>query len=362
VPEQDQPPKSPAKKAAPRKAPTKKAAPKKAAPKAAPKKTAPAKAGTPRDAILSRIAELEERISAEPPRKALPAEELAAQAPQKPVAVKRPAPRKPAAPPVKRPVTKAAPPVPAVVEAHEPVAQELEGPPPVPVEPVQETVLAPAPIVPEPARPAPQAGEQPPADAPTWRPLVAAAIVVLLTVAAGLGAAALARSQPATWSSSSVVTLSAVSPSASASAVPTGVDRYQERAQSSSFTAVSLFQAGLKQSDLRALLKARDGAPDQIVLQAKASSKAGAAKLAAAAGRALVMAVTASEAQVADQDERLSATATLASDPRRESPSNRDVWLAGLLAAVACLLVTTLVAVLRTGQKISQEPARGSRA
>lgn len=361
MPDQDQPPKSP------RKQPAKKAA-----------------AATPRDSIFNRIAELEERISAEPPRKALPAEQLAADAPPKPPAPKRPAAKKPAQRPVKKavpgavkapvpgkarapevqPMTEAPPeaPVPPAVAKParkavppEPVVTELDGPPV--FDQQAEQVVTPAPAELATAPRVLQSREHPPTGT-SFLPFVAGLIVVLLAVAVGLGAAAAARSQPATWSSSSVVTLAAVSPGASASAVPAGVDRYQERANGPSFTAVVAFQAGVKP---RALVKAKDGAGDQVVLEAKASTKAGAAKLAAAAGRALVMAVTASEAQVADQSERLAAVTTLASDPERETPTTRHVWLAGTLAALAFLLVAAMVALLAGSRKDSQETARGSR-
>jgi hypothetical protein len=360
--------KAPAKKAPAKKAPAKKAtkAPAKKAPakKASAKKAAADTVATPRALILNRLQELEERIAAEgttpPPRRVTPApvEAEAATPPAEPVepaapAAPEPAPvavaadelAEPAAPaPVETPVKKA----PAKPKADKPV----KAPKTVAVvdEPAKPKADPKPPVrAAEPTRvvPVPVAGSS----AVRLNRVLAGLVVLLLAVAAGLGAAAAVKDRPSTWSSQSVVSItSPTSPGPDSES--TVVDRVLKRVHSAGFAGLTAASAGVRSSELRDYADARRDGAGKVVVEVRAKTADGATKLAESAGRQLLLTLATDQAVVSDSDRRVTGTVqTPATKAVHEKPTDRQAWLAGGLAALAVLLVGVVIVVLMTTRK-----------
>jgi hypothetical protein len=313
--------KAPAKKAPAKKAPAKKAPAKKAPAKKAPAKKAPAKkatSGMPRASILNRIHELEERIAADAPVSPRPAREPVAQAPEPPAA------------PKPRPVRREPKPVPVVVEA--PV---VEAPPAehtiVPVE--QPTVAVPLPRAER--------------SAVRVNRLIAGLVVLLLALAAGAGAAAAVQDRPATWRAEQVVDLTAPS-TPGPDNEQTVLTRLDQKVRTPGFAGLTAASAGVSSKQLREYVTTKRSGGD-LVLVVRAAGSAAATALAQSAGRQLLLTLAADQAAVTDAHQRYTAQVTAApSAPVREKPTDRQGWLAGVLAGFAVLLVGAVAIVLMT--------------
>lgn len=358
--------KAPAKKAAKKvpakKAPAKKAPAKKAAAKKSPaKKAAATKAsGTPRSSILNRIAELEERIAADGPlptgpaprtRRPLPVvpppppepEPEPAPAPAEPVAETEPEAAPVATPEAVEPA--AAPtPKPKATPKPKPVRRETK---PVPV--VDAAESAPAPVVPEPTRVAPVPRTEP--SAVRGNRVLAGLIVLLLSVAAALGAAAAVKDRPATWRSEQSVALHCTAPCDS-SGEQAVVDRVAAKVPGSGFAGLAAASAGVPASQLRAYVSVTRKGTEQLVLVVRAKTAAAAQKLADSAGRQLLLTLAVDQATVSDGNKRvLGAVTGSATQPVREKPTDKQTWVTGLLAGLAVLLVGAVLLALMTGDR-----------
>jgi len=184
---------------------------------------------------------------------------------------------------------------------------------------------------------------------------LAVVIVVLLAVAAGLGAAAVVKDRPATWQARSVVILHpGEAPSLNgADAVRAALTRYRKTVANSSFTAQSALKSGMPDKEVRGTITARPTGDDALVLIASASSAEGAKALANAAGLTLVITVGSDQELVAPSPgDRLSATVNGPSPKAtRTKPTDQDMLVAGLLAAGSVLLVGIVLSLSRRPRK-----------
>ena len=183
---------------------------------------------------------------------------------------------------------------------------------------------------------------------------VVALTVLLIAAAAGLGAAAAVESRPMTWEAVATVQLVAGdNPSPNrAGALAAGVARYEAKVANSSFTALSVFKAGLPAGQVREPVTAGPGAGGELRLTARAATVASARALAAAGAQGLVETVDSDQQLAApSRGDRLHATTTgAAGSVVRVQPRDRDAALAGGLAAGAVLLVAAVVVLLRRGR------------
>lgn len=300
---------------------------------------------------------LEEPVVAPLPEPAAdPAAEEAPVAPVKKAPVKRAAAKKVApakTPAAARPVKKAPAKRPSLAAATPaatpwPVRETLT-PPAAPTRPA----AVPAPSVPAPAPATPLAA--PPRERDGLVRALVVLAVLLLAVAAGLGAAALVEHRDSSYRAGVVVKLSpGPDPQAPIEdSLSAGVTKYAGLAASHAFTVNAAQRAGVASSDVQGDVQAAPSGSDAVSLTVKASSAAATRKLAQGAGDALVEAVNLQEA--ADQTsagDRLSA-AVDATPPSatKTAPKARDAWVAGLLGAGAVLVLAGVGAVVRSGRR-----------
>jgi hypothetical protein len=332
------------------------------APAAVPRRKAPAK---PAESIAHRIHDLEERLSAGPgapeaepaPTKLVPAKRVA-KAPRKAPAEAPAEASATAAAKAPAKVRKVVPASAAVVAAAAPTQAAVE-PEQAITEAISTAALDAAPV---PAK-APARASKTLASVATSTPRESAApqpevaglkaivtvIVLLLATAAGLGAAAVVASRPATWEARSVVALlPAETPTVASDAFGDGVKRYREKVGSTSFTALAALEAGLEDAQVRENIRALPGRRGEMVVVARTVTADASLKLANAAAAQLVLAIVDDQAKVAlTSGDRLGATVkNLAPSTTRVTPTDSQAALAGLLAGGAVLLIAGVLALL----------------
>ncbi|MBA2323597.1 MAG: hypothetical protein H0V92_06145 [Pseudonocardiales bacterium] len=338
---------APAKKAPTKKAPAKKAAAKKAAAKKGPAKRAVKKAA-PRATIMNRIQELEERMATEPVGQS-----------------SRPAVARPKVAPRQAPAEagRGASEPDSVAVGEEPVVPVLDTPAVLP--PVAAPVLPPS---------LPRANPRSDLTAVTRttvdhgepvrqqgdRSLVVramlVALVVLLSLAAGLTVAAIVKNMDSTWRAKSVV---AITPPASGTAPESTGDaaaRYIKTAETTEFAVAAAQLGGIPGEQVRGELKAHEGKAGEVVLDARAINADVAAALAEAASRQLTIEIFEDQAKRTDPPSRLGARILVpTSEAVRLQPTERAALLGGTLAAVNVLLIAVLLVI------VVQRPSRRRR-
>ena len=204
---------------------------------------------------------------------------------------------------------------------------------------------------PPPARPAAEAPVAPVRQRDGVVRLLVTLAVLLLAVAAALGAAALVEHRDATYQSRTAVRLDpGPDPTLPiAETVQAGLTKYADLAGSSAFALDAARRAGIPASSLKGDLAAAPSGTDTVELTVQASSASRARALATGAGDALVEAVNLQEAadQASAGDRLAAAVVGTPSAVVKTAPSSRDAWVAALLAAGAVLVVAGLAAVLR---------------
>jgi hypothetical protein len=178
-------------------------------------------------------------------------------------------------------------------------------------------------------------------------------IVLLLAGAVGSGAAAVVEARPATWESTAVIKLMPGDAPSKTPDLTVAVVRYRGKVANSSFTALSVFKAGLTSTQVRDNIGSRSVGSDELRLVAHGTTAQTAAALAAAAAENLVEIVTSDQQlEASAKGDQLRATvAGLDGSAVRVKPTDRDAALAGGLAAGAVLLIGAVSYLLRRGKK-----------
>ena len=177
--------------------------------------------------------------------------------------------------------------------------------------------------------------------------VLAVILVLLLSVAAGLGTAAFVRNRPSTWHAQAVV---AITPPASGTATESTSDaavRYVKTAETTEFASDAAVLGGIPGEQVKGEFKAHEGKAGEVVVDARAINADVAAALAEAASRQLVLEVLTDQAERADASSRMGAKVLVpTTEASRLQPTDRSILLGGTLAAVDILLVAVMLGIL----------------
>jgi hypothetical protein len=179
--------------------------------------------------------------------------------------------------------------------------------------------------------------------------------VLLVAVAAALAAAALVEHRDGSYRAKAVVQLTPGPDPANAveDAVTQGLTTYASRASSHEFTVTAATRGEVATSAVTGDVVGKQRGTDRIELDVLAATPTEARALATGAGDALVELVN--EDQAVSQPsagDRLAASVVAGPQKvAKESPKDRDAWIAGALAAGAVLVLSGVAAVLRLARR-----------